>query len=377
MKVLHVSSGDVFGGAEQMLVDLTRAQASRSGYAVSVIVFNEGRLASELRPRTCVVVLEETKYGWMDLHRRALGEIRATQPDVVHTHRRKETVVGALAAWRAGVKSIRTIHGAPEFALSWRRPQRAASIAVEAIVGRVAQQRAVVVSRDMARQYRPGFLNTPLELIENGIDLIRTECACERDRRAPEAGFFDVGLFARLVPKKRIDIAIVAAAKIHARSAGRLRLHIYGDGPLRGQLETIAKGCQPGLLCAFRGATSDVIGQMRRMDAILLTSEAEGWPIAVLEAMAVETPVVATPVGGVVEMLADGRCGYLAESVSVQHVAEALQRCVDDADRGRKARLARQRVCERWSAESMAERYDRVYRAVLTGETRSPVGDEV
>ena len=115
--VVHIASGDRWAGAEVQVYTLV-TQLHRARLAtVTAILMNEGELATRLRAQgITVVVLDESRLGFFALLAGTWRALRARRPDLVHTHRQKENLLGVLAAWPLGLPSVRPGHGAPESA---------------------------------------------------------------------------------------------------------------------------------------------------------------------------------------------------------------------------------------------------------------------
>ncbi|MEZ5659153.1 MAG: glycosyltransferase family 4 protein [Burkholderiaceae bacterium] len=173
----------------------------------------------------------------------------------------------------------------------------------------------------------------------------------------------------RLTPEKNVDLLIRAIGEIESRqgdmdpaSLGAAELWIAGDGPERARLERLV--AQAGLQerVRFLGMQSRIRPLFEHCQALVMASDYEGLPMAVLEAGASAMPVIAPPVGGLPAVLDDG-CGYLVESPSL---AEAMLRVMRDpvASQQVGARL-RARVESRFSMRHCLDRHIELYQAVL------------
>src|SRR5262249_55707283 len=171
------------------------------------------------------------------------------------------------------------------------------------------------VSADIAREVRAHGIVPPgkVALIPNGIDT-------DRFARAEPAGPGDgldfrrsdrvIGTVGRLTEIKRQDVLIRAFARVAARHP-ESRVLLVGDGPLRAVLEALAAPLGVGDRVTFAGYRDRPERFLRLMDVFALTSRSEGMPLAILEAWAAGLPVVASRVGGIPEVVADGRTGLL------------------------------------------------------------------
>ena len=135
-----------------------------------------------------------------------------------------------------------------------------------------------------------------------------------------------------------------------------------GEGPERERLEQLAEGSGVTLL----GVRRDVLELIRAADAVCLPSEAEALPMSILEAMALERPVVATDVGGTAEQVVDGETGHLVPAGDADALRRALLALAADPARARELGAAgRRRQRERFSGEAMVDGYMRAFEEAL------------
>jgi glycosyltransferase involved in cell wall biosynthesis len=137
----------------------------------------------------------------------------------------------------------------------------------------------------------------------------------------------------RLVQQKRFDRFLSAVARIRKETSGEVKAIIVGSGPLRAQLEKQAGalGLLPSLV-EFRGAVSDMAPVYAEADICVLTSDYEGTPNVLLEAMASGLSVVATKVGGVPEIVWQGENGFMVEPGDEASLCAALVHLINDSE---------------------------------------------
>lgn len=375
MRVLHVVSGDLWAGAEVQVRNLVAAQCVRDGVLPHVAVFNEGRLASELRALGIPVwMIEERVHSSAAIMTRLSWLVREWRIDVVHTHRQKENVLGALAAAsRRKTISIRTIHGAPEPITGVRGLKRRLVNTVDRLVGRSIQAGAVAVSEDLANQTRKWLPPERIRLIANGIELSAPEQpVAPRDVSLGCAGRpTTVGFFGRLVAIKRVDILLQAAEIVERQRPGEFRFEVFGDGPERPRLDAQAQCAGLSQTVVFRGFVDRPVDAMSWCDTIVITSDHEGLPTVLLEAMQAGRPVIARRVGGIPAVLENGRHGTLIDTGDPAEFARHLLQYRDWPDRYVAAANSAQLAVREYSSERMAERYGMVYRELArSGATR-------
>jgi glycosyltransferase involved in cell wall biosynthesis len=143
-------------------------------------------------------------------------------------------------------------------------------------------------------------------------------------------------------------------------------LVLAGDGPLRADLESLAGECGIGHRVRFLGWTENLCALYATLDICALSSSNEGTPVAIIEAMAAARSVVATAVGGVPDVVDDGRTGILVEPGNAAALAVALGHLArDPTERSRLGAAARREVERRFSPERLVDDIDRLYREAL------------
>jgi sugar transferase (PEP-CTERM/EpsH1 system associated) len=306
--------------------------------------------------------------------------MRRWRPAIVHT-RNLAALELQVPAWLARVPvRIHGEHGRDvedldgnDRRLQWVRRAHAALV-----------QRHVVVSRDLERYLvqRVGIDATRVEQIYNGVDTARFRPAPPGAELVPGCPFdparhWIVGTVGRLQAVKNQTLllqAFLRALELDPAMRSSARLAIVGSGALRAPLDELVDQAQAGALVWMPGERADVPHLMQGLHAFVLPSRAEGVSNTVLEAMACGLPVLATAVGGNVELVQPERTGLLVPSQDVESMARALVRM--HADRGAAAawgRAARQVIESRFSLQVMVSRYEAVYREALV-RRRVPAG---
>ncbi len=296
---------------------------------------------------------------------RLARELEKRSANLVHTHvtYRMELQSEGIVR-RARLPMVWTIHGQyrPEGREldRWRHASRLA-----------AEHGAITaVAEDLARDFRDRGLDHPagIAITRGGIDLSAFHPASgERDprRRAewkipPDAVVF--GASGRLVPEKAYEVFVRAAARLVAQGANA-HFVIAGGGPLREPLE--AEIAAAGLQGRFHlvGFLEDVPGFLRELDVFVLSSRMEGFPIALVEALAAGLPAIATPAGGVPEMVgAEG--ALLIPAESEEALAEAMVRMMSPTTRTKYGAHA-PRIAQRFSIDHMSEQFAAIYDGLL------------
>jgi glycosyltransferase involved in cell wall biosynthesis len=371
LKVLHVISGDLWAGAEVQAFTLISTLGKQPDIQVAAAVMNEGELATRLRGiGTEVSVLDERHLSSLQIIARLREVMDRWRPDIVHTHRSKENVLGSMAN-RLGrnVPSIRTAHGANERAPRGMKARVRHGLigALDKWCGRHAQERVIAVSSALAAQLASDFPAQKIVVIENGVDpeavLSQRRGVVDFRASAPEARH--VGIIGRLVAVKRVDLFLqIAARLVEQAPREHWRFHVLGDGPLRGSLEASARELRLSDLVTFHGHRSDIIACMAALDAIIMCSDHEGLPMTALEAVVLGVPVVAHSVGGLVELL-DPR-NLVTEHNPQGYQAALLQALEQRAD----AVVVRARLLDRYGAARNAAKVRAVYEELRRNHSR-------
>jgi glycosyltransferase involved in cell wall biosynthesis len=277
--------------------------------------------------------------------------------DVIHGHASKAGFLTRLAAALRGRnrRAVFTPHAwsfwahGPRSRL-WLALERRAASWCRTIVAVSEHERDAGVAAGIGRpdQYT---------VIANGIEPMRFDLAA-----APEQG--RILMVGRLAPPKRPDLAVRAMAELRRAHPGA-RLDVVAHGPLRAETEALVRELGLGDTVRLLGKREDVPELLSRAQCFLLTSDYEGCPYSVLEAMAAGVPVVSTRVGGLAELVSDGETGLLADPGSPASVAEALGRILDDPGRASAlGEAGRRRVRERFSRERMVRETVSLYESI-------------
>lgn len=198
-----------------------------------------------------------------------------------------------------------------------------------------------------------------IEVITNGVDAARFAPPATRPQRTR----FVIGTVGRLEPIKNHALLVEATAELVRRGLD-VELHLAGTGSTEGALRALAEGRGITERVRFAGHVEDVPGFLGGLDAFALTSDSEGNPNALLEAMSCALPCVSTAVGGVEELLESGRAGLLVPPGRRSEVAAAFERLI----RGPELRVelgarARARIEHGYSLSRMLDAYEALYRS--------------
>lgn len=169
----------------------------------------------------------------------------------------------------------------------------------------------------------------------------------------------------RLVPQKGFDVLLQAFASSLARHPG-WTLHVYGEGPLRNELEVQARRLGISDAATFEGRTNRLLDELATADVFVLSSRFEGFPNVLCEAMAVGLPCVATRcLTGPEEIIDDGEDGMLVPVDDAAALSGALDALLGSAEERARLGTAAAQVSERLGLESILARWDEVFDRVV------------
>jgi len=201
-----------------------------------------------------------------------------------------------------------------------------------------------------------GFPRSSITYIPNGVDLNLFSPAPYPELK--EIKFCFVG---SLVYRKGVHVLLQAFKKLVDKGL-RARLDIIGNGPERSPLEQTAHRLGISSCVVFHGEQQNIVGFLQEASVFVLPSFAEGLPNVLLEAMACALPVVATRVGGNIDIIEDGQNGMLVDCNDPEQLSRALQAVSEDRDLAKKlGAAARKTVASRFSIEQVADQYCNLY----------------
>lgn len=359
--IFHVLTSFHVGGGERVAVDLAVRQHAL-GHRVTVVSLEappDGPLSGELtRAGVRVRRVVKKPHGVDPTLTFRLAALFARQrADVVHTHNPLPLIYAAPAARLVRARVVHTKHGA-----------NAASARSRALRRRVAAfaHSFVAVSDETAEQARREH-EAPLgriTVVRNGIDLSRF--GPDADTRAAvraELGIAAeapvIGSVGRLIELKNHALLMEAVEPLLAEG---VELMIIGDGPAMQSLQQRRDQSAYPQAIHLLGARGDVPRLLTALDVFAMSSNSEGLPLVVPEAMATGLPVVCTAVGGLPSVVDDGQTGYLVPARDAGALTARLRELLDDVDACRRlGERARQVALDRYSADRMVADYAALY----------------
>jgi glycosyltransferase involved in cell wall biosynthesis len=347
------------GGAERMLLNLSRALMDRYCVHVATLFDVNGTDVHRALLEASIPVTSLGKRLGFDPRMlwRVSALVGALRPHIVHTHRAAlQYAIPAVAAHRRS-RFVHTVHSVAEKEVP--------------AYGRAAHRIAfgcgvspVVIGDAVEESFVRVYGRRPTATIRHGVPLgdFRVSAAesveWRRREQIPEDAFV-VSTVARLSREKRLDVLLDAFARLRDPAA---ILAVAGHGEQRAMLEGLALQLGIASQVRFLGVRRDVPSVLAASDVFVLSSEWEGNPLSVMEAMAAQKPVIATAVGGVPELVRAGLTGILVPPGDAAALTRSLARLRDDADLRRNMGTAGRAIAtSSHGVEAMAAAYAGLY----------------
>jgi L-malate glycosyltransferase len=350
VRVLWLIKGLGPGGAERLLAAAARTHdPERVRLHVAYLLPHKDQLVAELEEAgvvvTCLDAPRERDLGWL---RRLRTLVARERIEVVHAHSPFVAGFARLALRtvprRRRPALVSTEHNAwSTFAVPTR--------VLNAVTHPLDDARYAV--SEEVRGSMSSRLARHVEVLVHGIDLEQVRASrAQRGVMRAQLGFDDqdvvVGTVANYRPQKAYPVLLQAARQV-ADSTGAARFVVVGQGPLADEVAALHQQLGLGDRLQLLGYRPDAVEVLAACDVFCLSSDYEGLPVAMMEALALGLPVVSTAVGGVAETIRDGVSGRLVPTQDPSALAAALIEVVEDADL--RASLAR-------GAAALAERFD-------------------
>ncbi len=388
MRLMHVMGGGEKGGSKQYLLTLA-TELTKRGYEIELVCLLDDVVARDAREVGLKVTVFSMKHlADFSVISRLRQHIRKQKPDILHTHGVRANFMGRLAARTCRVPVVTTVHSSVYHDYShplkkafyhriekWTRAYTHTFIAVAGSLKKELEQdgiqpeRVRVVYNGLSRTFI-NQLTKPSHDVEaqapvNSLTKAKPASAGIRQELGMAQDIPLLLTVGRLEGVKNQAFLLKVWQGLSQRGIPFYGL-LVGDGPLRHELEQMIE--QLGLTQQVRllGFRQDIYELMREADLFMLTSRMEGMPITLLEAMATETPVIVSAVGGMPEIVQLAQNGYAIpmddEALFIEKLAELIQQ---PNERARFAQQGRQALLDRFTIDRFVEDTVTVYKDVI------------
>lgn len=368
LRVLHVIPSFRTGGAERLVVSLLEATDKERFEAAAVSLYPESGtiIDNEIKGKGLKVYYLDKHLG-LDL--RMIPELyrlfRTFRPDVVHTHLYVMRYALLPAILSRVPLRVHTVHN-----IAQKEVDRVGKL-VHWIAFQLADVVPISISQEVANTTSNVYgrnIRTPV--IFNGIPTKHFESKEEKNNVRGERDLILLHI-GRFAPQKNHLLLIESFAQA-VQEYPRMQLWLIGEGTLKPEAESHVREKRLDKKCSFIVSVPDIRDCLEKCDIFALSSDWEGVPLTILEAMAASKPVISTNVGGVSELVRDEVTGILVPPRDPQALAQGILRLAEDPDlRQRMGDAAQKRASERFDISKTAKDYESLYLRLLQERGRT------
>ena len=380
IRILELRSVRGTGGGPEKTILLGSARTDATRFEITVCYLRDRRdnifsvdMRAAALPVKYIELVESHSFD-RSIFQRLRQIVRDRKIDIVHAHDYKTDVLAWLLSKFEAIIPLSTVHG-----WTGHTPRELRFYyPLDKWILRFFP-RLIAVSTDIREELvRHGADDTHISTVLNGIDpsafrRVPSNAGEIRRRLGIDPSTYVIGTVGRLEPQKRFDLLIDAFAVLHAERPNA-RLFIAGDGSLAGALKEQIERLGLSSWCTLLGHRADVADLHHAFDLFVQSSDYEGTPNAVLEAMALETPIVATSAGGSAEIVRDRVDGLIVPIGDRTALLTAMREAsADDESTRARVRSARERVETTLSFETRMHNVEAIYIELM--QRQSPAKD--
>lgn len=364
LKILHTIRQGQIGGGETHVLDLVR-HLDPAMFESSVISFTDGEMVHKMKESgvSCEVIHTEKAFDfriWGKVER----YISENNFDLIHAHGTRACSNTFWATNKQGLPLLYTVHGWSFHDSQPKLTRFLRQWSEKLLVNRTSGN--ILVSKSNQQQGIEKIQMPKSQVVYNGVDLQKFNCNNEYALTKSSLGLPPetpiVALIARLTVQKD-PLTFIEAAKKVIESGTNAHFLIVGDGELGEKCVKLAKRLNVEDYITFAGFRTDIPQVLSVVDIYCLPSLWEGLPIGILEAMAMNKAVIATPADGSTELIADGKTGLLVERKNSDQLAQAIISLSEDLEYRKEISLnALKMVREQFSITTMTDQMAQVYK---------------
>ncbi len=364
IKVLHCITGIDLGGAEQLLLSTVR-KLDKEKFNISVCYFKgKGALRAEFESTGVRVFFLGDYSHWTIGKAIALGCLLSElSPEIVHTHLILATIVGRIIAWYSKVPVIVTT----EHNISNWQKKYFLLFSIYKITT-MFTDKIFAISEAVKKQLimKGKIKSEKITVLYDGVDLsiFDPKLILEQSHYADSA-YPIIGCISRLDQRKGIRFLIEAITILKSQYP-HIKLIIVGDGKERQRLESMATEHEVTENVFFTGEQKNVIPYFQMFDIFVLPSLSEGLSVSLIEAMAMKKTIIATNVGGIPEVVANGKEGILVPPGQANEIASAIAYLLKNAKRANLMKVAaRKKVERKFNLDILVKKLENFYETLV------------
>jgi len=374
LRILQLSAPTALAGAERVMLNFLQYYDT-STFSVRVASYLnhqclDNSFTDELKAQGIPhdkISIGNTSLVWQV--RQTVALITRYAIDILHTHSYRSDFTGLIAARIADIPVVSTVHGWTSESFKLRGYQMLDRFCLKRF------DHIVCVSSLLHEEFtKLGIGADRLAYLPNAVSLPEKKTG-QRETARQQLGWQPeekiIIAIGRLSPEKGLDILLSAFARQFGSDRG-VRLILVGDGPEMATLMSLTSRLEIAEQVVFAGFTADVARYYAAADLFVMSSHTEGFPMALLEAMAWGLPVLATAVGGIPDIVHDGEDGCLVPPGDEERLAAVMGYLLNNRELAESmGLLARQIITGRFSAFEWARSLERIYTDVYENRVRN------
>ncbi len=379
MRVVHIIGGGDVGGAKTHMLYLLK-ELSRQ-MEVKLISLRPGAFADDARALGIDVSVVKSANIISDI-KKVTKIISDGKYDIVHSHGAKANIFSLAASRKAGLPTVTTVHSDYRLDYMHSFPKRITIGLVNSIALRFIKNHIAVSNNFKEMLINRNFNPLDIYVLYNGMDFSQPSVEYSRKKLLekykldiPDDNVI-VGIAARLYPVKSIETIVKAAHIVKARNS-KVKFLIGGDGEDRKMLESLTTELGLEDTVFFLGWTDDPNEIMSSIDISVLTSISESFSYSILEGARFKKATISTRVGGIPDLIENGKNGFLFEPGDVGRFAELiLELSADATKRTEMGEQLYEKALTQFSVESMGRTQIDIYKGILDKKAASDNGQK-
>lgn len=356
IRVFHVLPNLSVGGGEKLAIDICSFLDKDSFNCTIVSLYkSQETIYEQLAKENNIEIIFLDKKKGIDLNViiQLISIFKKYKPDIIHTHLYVMSYVLPAAIFCNIKNIIHTVHSVANKEL--RKPVRRIMYIAYKVFSVTPVAISSYIKDTIHKEYR--IDNQYIKCIYNGVDTFRFKN--KRDIKNKQIiELIHVGKFR----KEKNHKLLIESFKLVSEEIDNIQLKLVGDGELRGEIEELVEKLEIKSKVIFRGIQKDIAQELKKSDIFVLSSDWEGIPLSVIEAMAAKLPIISTKAGGVVDIVNNNEVGFLVEIGDKKGLANAIIKLSNDYEM--RERFANEAVkqAKKYDIRNKVKEYEELYK---------------
>ncbi len=356
-KILMIDLGKSYGGAEKLIENIMLGLKDDLDISIAIDRYGEFKSKSDsIKGFKTLLLNNNLKNLIKNIF--IIGKyIKKEKIDVIHCHGTPSNIIGIILKKTCRIKFISTVHS--DLMYEFQGKKKFIYSKIEEMTLKYADY-IIPVSNNLKEKLinRHGKKDEKIKLIYNGIDIDIDRSMVNSREKDEKFKFLFVG---RLVEIKNVELLLQGLHYIKNKGKDFV-CNIIGDGEDLEKLKKISKDLGLDSKVNFLGYRNDILEFMTKSDVLILTSKMEGIPITIIEAFASKLPVISTAVGGVLEMIVNGKTGILFDLENKDEFNRVLLDLLENKyDLDKLSCNAYNEYLEKWNQKKLTDEYKCIY----------------